>query len=425
MRLSDAWFPLKFHPEQHRLITSTKRYKAVVAGRGSGKSEIAKRYLVIKACGPQKHRKPLYFFVAPTSAQVRKIAWDDLQALIPPEMLVRKSERDMILYISNGAEIHLCSGDKPERLEGVQWDGGIIDESSDEKDTIFSLNLGPAMTHKKAWCWRIGVPKRRGKGAKEFYEFWKRGMEGDPEIDSFHWESEDILSEEEMLSKRRMLSKQDFNEQYKASWESASGLAYPDFDIKLNSTTQDYAPSRTIVVGSDFNVDPMAWILGHYIDGKMHFFDELFLRGTNTRRTLNELYAKYPDHTAGWLFLGDASSSARKTSADTSDYVQIFNDKRFIPKKMRYPKKNPPIASKTSATNGAILNAEGERRLLFHERCEYAVKDMQFRYYKKGTSEFEDTGELGHMADAIGYVCWKFFPLVLDLPPESGGVLIR
>jgi hypothetical protein len=48
-QLTARWTPLIPHPEQIRLINSHARFKVVPAGRRSGKTERAKRNLIIQA----------------------------------------------------------------------------------------------------------------------------------------------------------------------------------------------------------------------------------------------------------------------------------------------------------------------------------------------------------------------------------------
>lgn len=453
--LTPGWYPLRYHEPQAQLLTNPKRYKAVAAGRGSGKTECARRKFVMSLFQKKPWPDPKYFYVLPTADQANRVAWGPILDLIPPELIKRKNENRGIIETVFGSQAHIVSGEKPHRLEGVQWDGGIIDESSDERPLIFAKNLGPAMTHRRAWCWRIGVPKRRGIGAGEFHEFWKAGLpnftcasckknyrifltgcecgctelidNADPQIASFHWLSKDILSEEEIEEKRRMMSPQDFREQYEASWEQTTGLIFQDFSNENITTDAIYHPSRPIVVGSDFNVDPMAWTISHFIDGRLFTFDEIFLRGTNTQHALTELYLRYGQHKAGWVFIGDATSRARKTAASLTDYIQIQNDTRFEPKELMYPKANPAVADRFAITNAAILNAQGERHLFVHPRVANLIRDFQTRYYKEGTTvpgdDEDPTHLMGHITDAIGYVCVQLIPM--NVKSDEGRVIFR
>jgi hypothetical protein len=162
---------------------------------------------------------------------------------------------------------------------------------------------------------------------------------------------------------------------------------------------------------SDFNVDPMSWCLGHFIDGIFCIFDELSLRSTHTQATLDVLCSRYPDHEGGWLFTGDASAQSSNTRADSSDYIQIYNDQRFKNRRVVYPSHNPSKATRFSATNAALCNAAGRRRVLIHPKCKQLRNDLMVRHYKTGTREPNDTQFVGHMSDAFGYGVMLVLPL--------------
>src|SRR5688572_970130 len=96
--LTPRWYPLRPHPEQMRLIRSGARFKVVPAARRSGKSERAKRNLIIQALKESAQGRWLdyrYFAAAPTRDQARQIFWNDLKAMIPRRLLggrIRESE---------------------------------------------------------------------------------------------------------------------------------------------------------------------------------------------------------------------------------------------------------------------------------------------------------------------------------------------
>ena len=81
--LTPAWTQLRFHEKQNKLWRSAANYVAVAAGRGSGKTELARRriirYLPIKKDWPY----PIYAYCLPTYKQARRVAWRPLLNLIP------------------------------------------------------------------------------------------------------------------------------------------------------------------------------------------------------------------------------------------------------------------------------------------------------------------------------------------------------
>lgn len=312
----------------------------------------------------------------------------------------------------------LAGLDKPQRLEGNQYDMIILDESSDQRPGTFDRSVRPALSHRDGKCWRIGVPKRFGCGAAEYKDAWHSYASGKlgPEYEAYCWPSSDILSEAEIEDAKRSLDPHDYEEQYNASWVSTSGLVYYAFDEVLN-VRDDYTYDRTktIIVGSDFNVDPMSYVLIQQPDPKkleLRVFDEVFMRNTNTPKTLDALYNKYKNHEGGWIFTGDATSKARKTSSTQSDYAYIVNDNRFVRKKVVYPSSNPSVHDRFAAVNAAFCNALGERRVFVSPRCKNLIWDLTSRSYVAGSREVDNSHpDSGHITDALGYVIHRAWPV--------------
>lgn len=358
---------------------------------------------------------PIYFYALPTYAQARRVAWEPILNLIPKDWILKVSESGLIVHTVFNTKLYIVGMDKPARLEGVQWDGGVIDESCDQKPGIFDRTIMPALSHRNGWCWRIGVPKRYGVGAQEFKGICDIGTSGaDPDVATFHWPSGDILTERQIEAARRILDPRDFNEQYNASWETAGGAIFHAFSDNNIKHSVKYDPNKPILVGSDFNVDPMSWVIGHRADNGIVIFDELFLRNTSTQKTLDVLHTRYGKHNAGWEFFGDAAARQRKTSAAQSDYLQIRNDNRFHNRKIYYNKSNPALADRFAAMNALMRNAHGEHRLFIHPTCKHLIEDIKSRAYKEGTREPDDYADVGHMTDALGYPIQRCFPIKLE-----------
>lgn len=357
---------------------------------------------------------PMYFYGAPTYGQAKRIAWDPIVRLIPKEWIESISASELLIRTVFGSELHIVGLDKPQRVEGNQWDGCVLDESCDLKPKTFDLSILPALTWRNGWCWRIGVPKRFGIGAVEFHEFYDAACRGDvPDAEGFTWPSSDIVPKASLDYARSVMDERDFNEQFNASWQTAGGGVFHAFDKDRNVRPVAYDPHKTILVGSDFNVDPMAWVLCHRRANVIEVFDELWLRNTNTQATLRILAERYPDHQGGWEFYGDATGRARKTSATSSDIQQISNYPQFLRqgRTILYLYSNPLVGDRFAATNARICSADGQRNLFVDPRCKHLIFDLQSRVYKPGTREVNDVGDIGHITDAMGYIVYKLFPI--------------
>ncbi len=425
--LTPAWTQLRHHPKQARLYRERKRFVAVVAGRGSGKTELARRRLVRYLPIRKPWTDPLYFYAAPTREQAKRLAWEPIKRLVPAAWIAKISESDLSITTVFGSKLVLLGMDKPARAEGVQYDGGIIDESSDQKPGVFTLSLGPAMTHRNPWCWRIGVPKRNGPGAAEFKEFFELGISGvDPDVAAYTWPSSDILSPAQLRFQMENLDERDFNEQYNAAWETVGGVVFYAYDDVLSLKEWVYRRDLPILVGSDFNVDPMCWVLAQGVGKELFIFDEVFIRSTNTQSTLDYLAAKYGEHESGWKFFGDASGRARHSSASQSDYLIIRADARFKNATVHYPEANPPVADRFASCNRHFRNAAKQQLLWVDPRCKRLRKDLLTRAYKQGCNEPDDSGDIGHITDALGYLVHTLHPISAPLYSGSsgGGIII-
>jgi hypothetical protein len=225
------WYPLTEHPVQAALVSDAVRFKVVPAGRRSGKTERAKRFVVREAM-----REPgPYFVAAPTRDQVKRIYWSDLKRLCFTSVLGERavSESDLQIRLPNGSTISLIGLDQPQRMEGVFWAGGVIDEIADVRENAWAENISPALDtfnptrpNYRAWCWLIGVPD----GLNHYYEMAEYARtSGDPEWKLYTWKSSDILPADVIDAAKRRMSAKQFRQEYEASFETAAGKVYEDY----------------------------------------------------------------------------------------------------------------------------------------------------------------------------------------------------
>lgn len=431
------WTPLRPHRAQWRLATCKARFVAVSAGRRSGKTELAKRRLVMSLPVCKGVPETQYFFGGPTHDQAKHIAWQDLLDLVPAHWIPGGKRGPNVSYgelwircvfPSHAARLWVLGLDQPRRVEGLAWDGCVLDESCDLKPGVFARSVRPALADRLGWCWRIGVPKRTGIGAPEYREFCESCEAGQYQDGAaFTWPSADVLPAAEVQHARETLDPRDFREQYEAAWETVSGQVFYAFSREFNVRPCPRHSRHALSIGCDFNVDPMAWVIGHAYPDRLEWFDEIWLRNANTQAALDALWARYSAHEGGFQFFGDASGRARKTSASATDYLLIANDPRFAARgrTIHFPEANPAVADRFASCNAMFCNAAGQRRMFIDPNCRRLIRDLEIRGYKPGTREPADTGDVGHVTDAMGYVVWRLFPLRLDQPAGEQRIILR
>lgn len=456
-QVSTRLTPLVSHPQQDALYRDPHRFKIVVAGRRSGKTEIAKRWLYrclfTERWVPWEERfrylpnawfdgvrmvklPPPYHFAycSPTAAQARAIAWDHMKEMFLSSHVRQVSESRLQISTIYDTHLHIVGMDKPQRLEGRILDGAVVDEMSDQKPGMYDRTVRPAVADRSGWAWRIGVPKRHGPGAQDFKEAYKLGSSGeDPDTKSYHWDSSTVLSEAELRSAQNTMDPKTYREQFKAAWIGEGGSAFYAFSEEQNVRPCTYHPENQVIVGCDFNVDPMAWVLCHRYSMDnvewLEVFDEIWLRDSNTRHALRVLSQRYAMHKGGWRFIGDASSHHRQTSAPTTDYVLIKNHE-FFKALCDFPGDNPPVRDRLNSCNTLLGTESGLRRCFIDPNCRHLIDDFLNRTLEKDglpsdsktrSRKSEDQTDIGHISDAWGYIVHFLFPLRLKAQESGSG----
>lgn len=433
--LTPRWYPLKSHPEQMRLIHSPARFKVVPAGRRSGKTERAKRNLVIQALRESAEGKWLdyrYFAAAPTRDQAKQIFWLDLKAMIPKALLggpIRES--DLSIPLITGAEIVVVGLDRPQRLEGRSWNGGVIDEIANVKDGAWAENIRPALADRKGWTWLIGVPEGRG-AYYEMYQYAKSGV--DPEWDGFTWVSADILDPAEIASARRTLDPLVFQQEMEASFVTMEGRAYYPFDRTKHAKPlfDRYNPLAPLLVAFDFNVEPgVAAICQEMylplqpdrqapLEG-LGVIGEVFIpRNSNTPAVCRRIMQDWGNHAGPVRLYGDATGGSRgsaKVSGSDWELIRATLNEAFGSRMdFRVPRANPQERVRVNALNALLMNADGDIRLMVDvNRCPNMMNDLDgVRLLKGGAGEIDKKADpkLSHLSDSLGYLVFREFPIV-------------
>ncbi|POF93221.1 terminase large subunit domain-containing protein [Pseudomonas putida] len=407
------WYKLKDHPVQLALMAAVPsgiRFPLVPAGRRSGKTERFKRFLVKQATaysGP-------YFAAAPTHAQAKKIFWDDLKAFTLSSMHSRRpSESDLIIYLENGSEIHVIGLDKPQRIEGIPWTGGGIDEFADVKPDAWEANILPAlntvnptMPDYRAWCWLLGVPD----GLNHYYDLCQQAETGqDPNFRVFHWKSAEILPPDVMDAMKRAMSPKQFKQEFEASFETASGRIYEDYG-KHNQTSATIEPHEQLMWMHDQNFTPLSSAIGvRRNSGKdLYLLDEIVLTSAISRQAAVEFVERYKDHkNKHVLIYGDPAGKAGEKHGHASDYTDI--EAVLKASGWRYTRKvkpaHPAIKDRQNAVRAKILTASGETSLFVNPvTAPWCHKGLATVQLQEGSTFQEDQkNQYQHITTAIGY----------------------
>lgn len=435
-------YPLRPHAPGEAYSNSPARFNVVPAGRRSGKTERAKRKVVKALMGAgvrrSTHDDPSYFAAAPTYAQAKAIYWSDLKKLIPPDLRVKTSESDLMIRTVLGSEVWVVGMDKPERIEGRPWDGGILDEYGNMKPGAWGENVRPALSDRLGWCDLIGVPE----GRNHYFDLAEYAQTAnDPDWAFFTWFSSDILPPGEIAAAKRQLDALVYAQEYEASFVNFEGRAYYPFSRLTHCAPLAYDPARPLILCFDFNVDPgiCAIVQEQQLPGQFErdaatgvpllsrpiwgtgVIGEVWIpRNSNTPAVCRKVIEDFGDHEGRVLCYGDATGGARgsaKVQGSDWDLIKAELRGHYGPERVAFkvPAANPPERSRVNAVNSRLRSTSGEIRMMVDPaKAPNVVRDLEgVTTLKGGSGELDKKANptLTHISDGLGYHVVAEYPI--------------
>jgi phage terminase large subunit len=375
-----------------------------VAGRRWGKTHGVVIELVLAAI---KKKKQKVWYVAPTYSMAKQIAWEKLKEIIPMSWIkglrngLAINETTLTITLVNDSKITLKGADRPDALRGVGIHFLALDEFQDFKPGVWEAVLRPTLTDTKGRAIFIGTPK----SFNHLYERYSIGQfdengKKNPQWESWQFRTIDspFIAASEVEAARGDLDVKTFRQEYEASFETMAGRVY-------------YA--LPIMIGQDFNIDPMSSVLRQKHGDDIWATGELSLRSSSSEDVCRSLIEEY-----GWGLLDKSTvypdpAGANRSSARGESDVQIFREWGFT--RILHHRKHPAVRDRLIAVNRLICDAKGDRRLYVDPSCKELIKCFEQLIYKEGTMDPDKTMNIEHMGDAVGYPIEFEWPVKREL----------
>lgn len=247
------------------------------------------------------------------------------------------------------------------------------------------------------------------------YKHFIEGSKTFPNRFVFYSRTEDnpFLDQIYIQEMRRDMSPREARRYLDGEWiELSTEVVYYEYATAQQFLQRDYAfdPRHEIIVSWDFNIGenkPMSAVVGQYIGGQFHFFDEVIISGGRTADTIDELDGRgLLRQDLRYVICGDASGKHRDTRSSKSDYDIII--KEFQNRGLQYeyyvPLSNPPIRTRHNKVNAYCKNANGETRLWLYQKCKKLDEGLRLVKLKQGANYIEDDSkDYQHCTTALGY----------------------
>jgi len=392
---------------QQAIATSTARFRVAICGRRFGKTFLAQRELARFARQPNRR----CWFIAPTRAQGKGIVWQSLKdRLTDLNWIVRVNESELTITLRNGSEIGIRSADAFDRMRGFSVDFVVLDEFADHDPEVWTA-VRPTLSDRQGHALFIGTPRGVGNWAKDM---WDRHL---THTDWASWQYTTLdggrVAESEIASARAELDSRTFRQEYEATFETFSGRIYYAFDSANIQAYSDPLP-REILVGMDFNIDPMSACIAVRTATGLHVIDEIRMFSSNTQEMVAELRTRYP--TQNITVYPDPAARQRKTSAGGATDLSILQNAGF---RVLAPHAHDAVRDGINAVNSRLRSADNTAHILIDPRCKYTRESLERHVYKPGTSQPDKDSGHDHMTDALRYMVSYIWPVKRDMPTQA------
>ena len=392
---------------QKQVIDCKSRFRVLISGRRFGKTYVAINELAKFARIPNRK----VWYVAPSYRQAKSICWVDLkEKIIKHNWHTKINDSDLSILLKNNSLIALRGADNEQSLRGVGLDFVVMDEFADIKRYAWNEVLRPTLSDKKGHALFCGSPK----GFNWAYDMFVKGTQ-DKDWKSFKYTTLEggQVDQDEINQAKDDLDERTFQQEYEASFVNYSGIIYYNFNRAVN-ILNNYEPTNdTIHIGMDFNVDPIAAVVGQIKNNDLIIFEEIQIWSSNTNEMVEEIQRRYKGKV---IIYPDPASRQRKTSAGGFTDLAILKNAGF---EVKSRPTAPLVRDRINAVNAKLKNANGVSSLFMLNSCKNMIKSIERQIYKEGTHVPDKDSGFDHFNDALGYLVEYVYPLRRDFKPSK------
>lgn len=390
----------EFGHQQYQILCCDRRFIVLVAGRRWGKTTVGLFKLLCRAANA---RGQVCYYIGPTERQAKEMGWRTLKQLVPPLLIRHMRESELEIELMNGSIIKVHG---PQSLRGAGLDFAILDECAYMPAELWPEVVRPMLADREGGALLISTPC----GFNHLYDLYYAAQSRSDSA-GFHFSTAQggYVSPNELALLRSTMDARLYAQEIEASFELQSGRVYHAFSRDYNVTDVPFIPGVPLLVGMDFNVNPMTAVVGQNVGGQCHISEEIVLSNSNTFEMMQELLLRYP-HQRGVVH-PDPSGAARKTSAPVgqTDHVIIRQAGWDV-----YTVRPYPIVDRINSVNAMFHNANGQRRLFIDRQCKTLIRALDSLTFKAGTHLPDKSTGLEHVTDALGYLVMAVFPMITD-----------
>jgi phage terminase large subunit len=384
--------------KQAEFLTAKDFAVLFAAGIGSGKSFIGAHWAKEKLVSDDKARG---FIGANTYNQLRNATLATFFSVLDDHGFRYKYNQQRNIISVNGTTIYAYSLDNYENIRGIEFGWAWLDETRDTNREAFDVVLG-RMRDKRAQKLEIRLTSSpcgfnwlhdyfAGPNRKPNYSMIQGSSFDNPHLPAGYLDSL-MQSYDEKMYQQEVLGQ---------FVTTGVGQVYYSFSRLKSVKPLEIIPSLPILVGMDFNINPLSAVIFQCVGQEVRVVDEISLMSSDTDQMGKTLLARY----GRVRVIPDSTGVRRQTSSKGLSDHQILRD---LGHEVVY-NANPARFDRYVCVNN-LLEKE---RLWIDPKCKNLITDLEKVTYKPGTTEPDASDKmLTHMSDALGYGCWFCFPII-------------
>ena len=376
---------------------SKARVRVLFSGRRFGKTRLMLTEAL--ACALEQPGSQI-FYLAPSRKMAKDIAWSDLKQLVPTSWIDRAMESTLSLEFRNSSRITLAGADFADSLRGQKAHLLLVDEFSYVSDlqTMWEASLLPMLGTTDGRVLFCSTPAGGGNFSAEL---WERAK-STPGWERWSFKSTEggWINQAFVEEAKATMDPSLYRQEFEASIESLLGAIYADFSRNQNVAVGRYDPNEQLLMGCDFNRNPMCACIGQLQGEKLVILQEIVLVDADTRMLGAAVRKAFPRQEI-YCFPDPTGSRSQTSSMGLSDHA-ILREFGF---KVKSPRAPWAIRDKYAAVRMFIRDANNRRRLSIDPSCKRLIRSLASLEYAPGKSVADPKSDHGHMSDALGYMC--------------------
>lgn len=334
---------ISLHANQQAIHDSQALNIVVMAGKRFGKTKLA-CYKLVKWAGKRRRVDGVFAYIAPTYGQAKSIAWGEFKSLVPPILIKRVVENELLITLVNDSVIRLFGADNLDSLRGIKFYAVVKDEAAyiDKYawNNIVRGQLLGALGEDSGHALFISSPlnpvKSIGKAKTDWYpEFYQEALRkknsGDTSWDAFHFTVYDnpTLDRKQIDDIRADSTDDEWGVEYLANPSAHAGQVYSEFNYE--SHVKEVENSGILARGIDWGIahpTVCLWVKADKEKKEIYVEDEYVKSGNTIEENVETILKMTGGRPVDWTVcdpsLNKRNSQTKRTDKEEFDRLGIY-----------------------------------------------------------------------------------------------------